>query len=269
VIHVDAAGNDTSTLFLPGELPLTPTVIDPTGREVTSHFQALNTNAKPPIITQRAFVQVSAGGQPLLGLDTNGDGLLDTFPNLVQLDNIVNQNFVDPGRFIAVDSGTSAAVANPNQGDYVFDGDTFRVETNSTTRVFDIRQQFDIAIPEPGVGRIKIAENNSPVPRNRVFVNYSDFNDVRLGRDAIDVRRVSPGLERTFLDDQMSLTVQVPFASTLNSDITVDGASDGRAMEFGNVNLTLKAILTESRTTSTCGWPTAPNWCGWKTKPCT
>lgn len=251
VIHVDSAGNDTSASFLPGELPLMPTVIDPTGNEVTSHFQNLNTNAKPAVITQQAFVQLSAGGQPLLGLDTNGDGLLDTFPNLVQLDNIVNKQFIDPGRFIAVDTGKELAVANPNQGTIVFDGKTFRVESNSIARVFDIRQQFDLNLPEPGTGRLKIAENNSPIPRDRVFLNYSYFDDVRLGRDSIDVKRIVPGLERTFFDERMSLTVQLPFASTLNSDITLDGATDGRTTEFGNVNLVLKAVLHE---TPRCLW---------------
>ncbi|HUG93088.1 MAG TPA: hypothetical protein VML55_19765, partial [Planctomycetaceae bacterium] len=103
-------------------------------------------------------------------------------------------------------------------------------------------------IPEPSaslVGLQRIAENNSPIPRHRVFVNYSYFDDTPLSRDGIDVHRVTPGFEQTYLEDQVSIEARFPFAHTLDSDLRGRVADDTK-WEFGNIMLALKALIHES-----------------------
>lgn len=106
-----------------------------------------------------------------------------------------------------------------------------------------------INIPNPGgggggaaVGRQKITENTSPMPRDRVFVNYSFFDNAAIF-DGIDVHRVTPGFEKTFFDGMSSIEVRFPFASTLDSDIIAGGATSTSEIEFGNMNLFLKTLL--------------------------
>ncbi len=103
-------------------------------------------------------------------------------------------------------------------------------------------------VPSPasggaGVGRQKIAENGSPIPRHRVFVNYSYFDNVPIYAGGVNIHRVVPGFEKTFWDDQLSLEARFPFASTLDSDILVDGFTSRDEILFGNVTLNVKALL--------------------------
>jgi hypothetical protein len=72
------------------------------------------------------------------------------------------------------------------------------------------------------VGRTKIADDNSPLPRDRFIFNYDYFNNASLG-SGIDVSRISLGVEKTFLDQQASVELRIPFASTLDSTSTADG----------------------------------------------
>ena len=51
------------------------------------------------------------------------------------------------------------------------------------------------------------------------------------------------GFEKTFFDQRASIEVRVPFASTASSDLVADGTNGGGHAEFGDVNITLKALL--------------------------
>jgi hypothetical protein len=98
-------------------------------------------------------------------------------------------------------------------------------------------------------GRQKLVEHDNPLPRDRVFVNYSYFKDVPLVPGGIDVNRVTFGGEKTCLDGMASIQVRVPTVSTLNSDIQTNssgipvGDSD---YQLGNVNLTAKLLLHQT-----------------------
>jgi hypothetical protein len=113
-----------------------------------------------------------------------------------------------------------------------------------------------LVIPDPGaapgalVGRQKLAENSSPIPRSRVFVNYSFFDGTALAPGGVDVSRVTPGLEYAFLGDNVSVEVRAPFASTLDSDVNFFGRTSTSEVEFGNVTGWLKALMWESDTLS-------------------
>ncbi|MDX1966029.1 MAG: hypothetical protein SFV23_02550 [Planctomycetaceae bacterium] len=93
------------------------------------------------------------------------------------------------------------------------------------------------------VGRSKLAENGSPIPHDRVFLNYSFFDGVPFTPSGISVHRFTPGFEKTFFEGRASYEFRAPFASTLNSNIQDDGSSDGGASEFGNLTNYFKYLV--------------------------
>jgi hypothetical protein len=103
-----------------------------------------------------------------------------------------------------------------------------------------------LVIPSPSasvVGRQKIAENTSPIPRDRVFLNYSYFDDVPLEEGGVNVNRLTPGFEKTFFNKMASFQMQFPMALTLNSDVALLSNTDTDQFEFGNINMALKGIV--------------------------
>lgn len=104
------------------------------------------------------------------------------------------------------------------------------------------------AAPGGNVGRMKLAENTSPIPRDRVFVNYSYFNNTPLG-GSVDVNRVTPGFEKTFFNGNCSVELRTPFATTLSSDIN-GGVLNTDEAEFGNLTVYMKALLYANCTTA-------------------
>ncbi len=99
-----------------------------------------------------------------------------------------------------------------------------------------------------GDRRYKIAENVSPIPVNRWFVNYNHFSQpVRnINRSGIDVDRVTLGLEKTFLEGSSSLEVRLPIVGGLDSTQGLNRSGDQTATEFGNMNLVFKSILLQN-----------------------
>lgn len=123
-----------------------------------------------------------------------------------------------------------------------------------------------IAPPSPGnggvVGRTKIAENTSPLPRDRLLFNYSYFDNVPLIARGVNVHRFTPGIEKTFFDGMTSLELKVPMAATLDSTITQDGTTNLSSGQIGDLAVTGKVLLLEASTTAisvglTVGLPTA------------
>ncbi|MBW3599457.1 MAG: hypothetical protein KY475_19570 [Planctomycetes bacterium] len=106
---------------------------------------------------------------------------------------------------------------------------------------------FTVSLPNgggAGVRRIKIAEDNSPQPRSRLFWNYNFFNDVFGGVG--DVNRYVFGLEYAFFDNRASIEVRAPMASTIASEQTaVFGGAALHDTEFGNMTFTYKQVLIQ------------------------
>ncbi len=123
-------------------------------------------------------------------------------------------------------------------------GDFFAVGSLQATfqEVEQSGQTLNVPAGGGAVGRIKVAENNSPIPRNRFFFNYNFFNNVAGGIG--DVNRYEFGYEQTFWEESSSIEIAVPFASTLDANQFDDGrrATDTR---FGDVAIALKTILFE------------------------
>ncbi|HEX4128834.1 MAG TPA: hypothetical protein VHZ24_02240 [Pirellulales bacterium] len=103
--------------------------------------------------------------------------------------------------------------------------------------------------PPPGaeVGRTKIAENTSPMPRDRVYLGYSYFNGVPLTPGGTNVNRYSPGFEKTFFDRWASFELRMPMASSIGNNIITDGSTATGQTQFGNMVTTLKTLLIQNQ----------------------
>lgn len=101
-------------------------------------------------------------------------------------------------------------------------------------------------ITPTGTTRFKLADNQSPLPRNRVFYNYSHFNnsvrDINGNASYDSIDRHTFGLERMILDGMASVEFRVPFANTANST-QVAGSAFGQATEFGDLGFAGKVLL--------------------------
>jgi hypothetical protein len=142
---------------------------------------------------------------------------------------------------LAADYGTGYGfeTAAPNMiGDFFGGGYTFGTP-------FPDRRGPSLPIAG-GDRRFKVADNVSPFPRDRVYVNYNRFSNavVTIEGDELDLHRYTVGAEKTFWDGMASIEFRAPFASALNSDQTLDGnqANDSNT-EFGNVTLAPKIVL--------------------------
>jgi hypothetical protein len=135
-------------------------------------------------------------------------------------------------------------------------------------------------------GRLfRISENQSPLPQTRVYFNYHYFNDaievasygpgaVLGAQQNLDVNVYTFGAEYAFLDQMASIQIQVPFATSLASEITniaVDQGAPGAVpinapsdTDFGNISFALKGVLYQEWNTAFAAGlaltlPTAPD----------
>ncbi len=140
------------------------------------------------------------------------------------------------------------------------------VVTSETVNVFDNPADADPSIPNapvyntfavnkfilpignPGdlVGRVRIQDNNSAMPQDRVYFDYNYFHNVQFTNNGVDVNRFVPGIEKTFWGGMGSLEVRVPMAATLNSDTYVGQGFETSEYQFGNVTLIPKILLWAS-----------------------
>lgn len=94
-----------------------------------------------------------------------------------------------------------------------------------------------------GSGRAKIAESGSPIPRDRVFLNYGFFSNAAVATNRPDLNRMLAGFERTFLEQNASLEFRVPIASTIDNVVTTGGPNVGNDAQLGTASLNGKAVL--------------------------
>ncbi|HEV3136634.1 MAG TPA: hypothetical protein VGZ26_02000 [Pirellulales bacterium] len=99
-----------------------------------------------------------------------------------------------------------------------------------------------------GTRRVKISENNSPIPRDRVFFAFNEFNNAAAviqtnQLTALDIQRYTPGFEKTFWGGQGSIELRSPVAYTQNSHVFVNGNGPPKQTQFGNMSLALKFLL--------------------------
>lgn len=93
------------------------------------------------------------------------------------------------------------------------------------------------------ISAMKIAENESPRPQNRIYINYNYFNNINS--TGTDVHREMPGFERTFLDGNASFGMRLPVYQTAQ-----DGGLGIRG--WGNLNMIGKyAFINDQETGNT------------------
>lgn len=137
----------------------------------------------------------------------------------------------------------------------------------------------------PGMRVAKIAENNSPLPRDRVYFMHHHFHNAISGSDfswingeysqrLVDysVNRSTLGFEKTFLDGVLSADIRIPFQDSIEfsagmldlQDLPPAFTSRTESGALGDISLALKALLfTTSRSAISAGLmltaPTAPD----------
>ncbi|WP_157369180.1 hypothetical protein [Zavarzinella formosa] len=160
-------------------------------------------------------------------------------------DGIFNKLY-GPGSTAFVSQGSKVVYTTP----VLNEGASFSPGVADIFYKYDAYSQIDVATPASGgvVGRTKISEENNPLPRDRIIFGYDFFNNTRLTTDGFNVQRFSPGFETTFLDQQASIQVQLPFAATLNPVSATDGGVSNRDTVFGNMFVTLKGLFYSSQT---------------------
>jgi hypothetical protein len=116
---------------------------------------------------------------------------------------------------------------------------------------------------------VKIAEGESPLPMDRVFLKFNFYNDLSPARwtdptqpiHNVDLYRYVFGFEKTFMDGQISLGLRVPFY-TMEAEakqLTVSPSLGGPTLgpggpgftdtELGNISAIAKGILWEDQKT--------------------
>jgi len=174
---------------------------------------------------------------------TPGSNVPDLFANANG-----NPNLGDPNTKLVVSEplNQSNAYVPSNDGVNRFTYDTGTATFNNLDNTFDITYFYKTtdAIPSsPSAlyGRQKIAENVSPIPQNRIFLNYSYFDNTPLA-GGLDVKRWTPGFESLLWSEATSLEVRLPMATTLSSNIFSDG-TDSTHNEVGNLYFAIKHLI--------------------------
>ena len=92
------------------------------------------------------------------------------------------------------------------------------------------------------------------MPRDRVFFDYNDFNNVPLLlNNNINVNRYAPGFKKTFLDGWASVELRTPVATTLNNTISGSSPVSTNHGEFGDMMVSLKVLLSRTDTLAISG----------------
>jgi hypothetical protein len=194
--------------------------------------------ANQPIPLTTFYGPFSGGGlKNIPGAVVNSGGLVQSAPGLVLVD------FVGKPLSTAANQTTFTALST---GQSLLTSSGF--DPNSP--IFAIHPALmNVFLPNASssgaglVGITKIAENTSPMPRDRVFFNYSAFSGVPLTMNGVNVSRFTPGFEKTFFDRSMSVEMRFPFASTASNTIVADGNTSTGNVLFGDMSLTGKALL--------------------------
>lgn len=111
-----------------------------------------------------------------------------------------------------------------------------------------------VDLPTAGAIRnVKIAENDSPIPVDRVFFNYNHFQNVfQLSQQVafppgfpptirqLPIDRYTVGFEKTMADGQYSVEMRMPFNGTYDEQLQTVGVDGGN---IGNLALVFKSLV--------------------------
>jgi hypothetical protein len=167
------------------------------------------------------------------------------------------QPSIEPGAFLTPEqrgpAEASLAYLPPQMGDLLAPSGGFRTVFFGPNGVTPTAHTF--RVPSAGHG-YKIADGDSPIPRDRVFVNYNFYNNVndhfntvtQSGIGQIDVHREIFGFEKTFFDGNASIGMRLPL-NTLNAANGTTPGLGGTFTDLGDLTIVTKAILLQNRCT--------------------
>jgi hypothetical protein len=236
----DGFGGGGGTVSIISNVVVVPTAITGLGTTVSGSLT-------PPGSPVQIVFDVSGGSNTadLFSTGNGRDAFGDGFTNVIGVAEPVPPTDAptSPGPGFTYDGGQATNVTR------IYDGtDLYDIQYS-----FSRREPMTLILPSPGgpgggvvVGRLKIAENNSPLPRDRWFVNYSLFDNVPLLQGGVTINRLSPGFEKTFLDKNASFELRMPIATTLDSDIVAGGPTSLGHLEWGDLFMALKFLMLET-----------------------
>lgn len=109
---------------------------------------------------------------------------------------------------------------------------------------------FAVQAPTPGsggtLGRVKLSDNSSPIPRDRLYFDYNYFNNAALTAQGVNVHRYSPGFEKALFGGVASIEARFPMGVSLDSNVIQDGPNSVSSSEFGNIAVTSKFLLFQN-----------------------
>lgn len=146
----------------------------------------------------------------------------------------------------AFNSGASGAIET-NAGEY------------SSFAYYDYLVDTTMLTPGYNVGFVKLTENVSPLPRDRVYMNYSYFHNAFFSPQyRQNINRFMPGFEKTFWDGWTSIEVRTPFAATLDATQTqsatsASGLTNADSVQFGNLSVIFKSVIQYGKTWALTG----------------
>ena len=98
---------------------------------------------------------------------------------------------------------------------------------------------------------MKISDNQSPIPQDRIFYSFNDFDNLNASVDKHVMSPVSNlqvyhqlfGIEKTFLDGRASIGFRIPLNTiSLNSAANIQGLG-GTSTATGDLSIFLKSVL--------------------------
>ncbi|HEY2826254.1 MAG TPA: hypothetical protein VGJ04_01530 [Pirellulales bacterium] len=118
-----------------------------------------------------------------------------------------------------------------------------------------------------GDGTIKISEDCSPLPVDRVFFDYNHFENALVTANGTDIslNRYTVGVEKTFLNGLGSVEIKLPFDSGVSAiQSTTATTPDNQGTLFGTMAITPKILLFQNDQWAMSaglgvGLPTSPN----------
>ena len=178
-----------------------------------------------------------AAGEPI----ANSDFLLRVRNAIEDFAPDIVGNYDDVQRYVNIQ-------LNPNSTLFVKNSNSFGPGSIDVTTNFIYDIQFAIPTPSPGdlVGRTTMADNNSPLPRDRVFLDFNYFHNAVFGPVTLPANRFAPGFEKTFFDGNTSIECRFPMAVTLSSDL-VTNSTDVLKYQMGDFMIAGKALLRKNR----------------------
>lgn len=160
-------------------------------------------------------------------------GQTATFP----IGTTFNQNV--PTQIVRVQTGTTTIPPGEQGNDFPI---TVPVYENRVQVVGTAAQASVGGLPLNVIrGPLKIGENESPRPQDRIYVAYNFFYDVNptlsvAGLPITNVHRETLGVEKTFLDGNASVGLRVPL-------LQVSGAQNIQRQSAGDLSLIFKYAL--------------------------